>query len=172
MAGESRAVQLRKVYAGLALGAVVAGVEEVNGNRSSLELAFRRAWRAWPYAHEFPAIQAGPSRDDIFLRLLDTDTYDTAPAVWQGSWPFVPLIRWDWWDLDDVADTIAEGIPTSAWAALVAGWVGTSCSHRGPDGDAHEHVDVDPQVPTGQCAICAGMAIDDRLPEERGPENP
>jgi hypothetical protein len=45
-------------------------------------------------------------------------------------------------------------------------------THKGPAGDEHEHVDVDPYIPTGQCAICAGMAIDDRLPEDRGPDNP
>lgn len=36
----------------------------------------------------------------------------------------------------------------------------------------HEPVDVDPFIPTGQCALCVGMAVDERVPEDRGPENP
>ena len=36
----------------------------------------------------------------------------------------------------------------------------------------HELVDVDPYLPTGVCAICEGVALDERPPEERGPDNP
>lgn len=36
----------------------------------------------------------------------------------------------------------------------------------------HEPVDVDPFIPTGQCAVCAGLAVDERVPEDRGPDNP
>lgn len=36
----------------------------------------------------------------------------------------------------------------------------------------HELIDVDPFIPTGQCAVCMGVAVDERLPEDRGPENP
>lgn len=43
--------------------------------------------------------------------------------------------------------------------------------HNLADG-GHEPVDVDPFIPTGQCAICVGMNVDERLPEDRGPENP
>ncbi|QIN94322.1 hypothetical protein SEA_BLUEFEATHER_18 [Arthrobacter phage BlueFeather] len=32
------------------------------------------------------------------------------------------------------------------------------------DGD---HVDVDPYIPTGQCALCLGVPQDTTLPEER-----
>lgn len=45
-------------------------------------------------------------------------------------------------------------------------------THKSPTGDEHEHLDIDPYIPTGQCAICTGMAIDERLPEDRGPDNP
>lgn len=40
------------------------------------------------------------------------------------------------------------------------------------DAGGHEPIDVDPFIPTGICASCEGMAIDERLPEERGPDNP
>lgn len=36
----------------------------------------------------------------------------------------------------------------------------------------HEPVDVDPFIPTGRCATCEGVALDERLPEDRTPENP
>lgn len=36
----------------------------------------------------------------------------------------------------------------------------------------HEHVDIDPFIPTGICAICEGVNVDERLPEDRSPENP
>lgn len=36
----------------------------------------------------------------------------------------------------------------------------------------HELVDVDPYLPTGVCAVCEGMALDERPPENRGPDNP
>lgn len=41
-----------------------------------------------------------------------------------------------------------------------------------PKAGGHDPVDVDPFIPTGQCAICVGLAVDDRPPEDRGPENP
>jgi hypothetical protein len=36
----------------------------------------------------------------------------------------------------------------------------------------HVPFDVDPFIPTGQCAVCEGMSIDERLPEDRTPDNP
>lgn len=36
----------------------------------------------------------------------------------------------------------------------------------------HQPVDVDPFLPTGRCAVCEGVALDERLPEDRGPDNP
>ena len=36
----------------------------------------------------------------------------------------------------------------------------------------HIPEDVDLFIPTGQCAICLGMKVDERLPEDRSPENP
>lgn len=40
------------------------------------------------------------------------------------------------------------------------------------DAGGHAPVEIDPFIPTGQCAVCAGMAVDERPPEDRGPENP
>ncbi|MCI2956932.1 hypothetical protein MN032_04440 [Agromyces atrinae] len=36
----------------------------------------------------------------------------------------------------------------------------------------HEPADIDPFIPTGQCAICLAVNVDDRLPEHRWPGNP
>lgn len=32
------------------------------------------------------------------------------------------------------------------------------------------HVDIDPFIPTGTCAICAGVEQEDLPPEERNPQ--
>ena len=40
------------------------------------------------------------------------------------------------------------------------------------DTGGHEPIDVDPFIPTGRCAVCEGMNLDDRPPEDRGPDNP
>lgn len=40
------------------------------------------------------------------------------------------------------------------------------------DNGGHEPVDVDTFIPTGVCAVCAAMNVDERLPEDRGPDNP
>lgn len=47
-----------------------------------------------------------------------------------------------------------------------------SVTHKGTDDIEHEPVDVDPFIPTGRCAVCEGVAFDERLPEDRGPDNP
>ncbi|MGZ0067848.1 hypothetical protein [Microbacterium arborescens] len=36
----------------------------------------------------------------------------------------------------------------------------------------HDPVDVDPFIPTGRCAVCEGVRVDERVPEDRGPDNP
>ena len=50
--------QTYAVSTGLALGLLLAGQPELAGNRTTVELSFRSAWRAWPHADHFPAVGA------------------------------------------------------------------------------------------------------------------
>lgn len=50
--------QTYAVSTGLALGLLLAGQPELAGNRTTVELSFRSAWRAWQHADRFPAVGA------------------------------------------------------------------------------------------------------------------
>lgn len=102
----------------------MAGIDGVTGNKTTLELDFRRAWRRWPYAHHFPAVKAGPAQDDV-LNIMSMSPRRRSPiaAEWQGQWPFVPVLINDDWTTDEVADIIHEDIPAEAWEQLVRAWL-------------------------------------------------
>jgi hypothetical protein len=123
MTTSTKAQQQTALGEGLALGAVLAGVEGVNGNKTTLELDFRAAWRDWPYASKFPAVKAGPSQDDVF-RIMGKSANRSTPHVaeWSGAWPFVPVIIHDW-SADELADSIHEQVPAEAWLNLVRDWL-------------------------------------------------
>ncbi|NNC14049.1 hypothetical protein HII28_19500 [Planctomonas sp. JC2975] len=109
---------------GLALGAIMLGLIEVNGSKGTLELDFRRAWRNWEYAALFPAVKAVGDRDDVIRILIDSHGR-SGPRVarWDGSWPFVPVLRVEQWTADEVADSIDKRVPAHAWADLVRAWL-------------------------------------------------
>ena len=89
--GVTKAQQETALGAGLALGAVMLRIESVTGNKMSLELDFRAAWRDWSYTKYFPHVKAGPVHDDV-LRILQKSATrrGTRVAMWERSWPFVP----------------------------------------------------------------------------------
>jgi hypothetical protein len=125
MTNLTRNAQLVALGEGLALGAIMNGIGEVNGQKSELEWGFRRAWRAWDGAQALPAINAGPSRDDVLLHAIERSDRRRGPIVarWEGRYPFVPVLLVDEWTADEIADSIHEEIPAAAWALLVGGWL-------------------------------------------------
>lgn len=119
----SKARQETALGEGLALGAFLAGVEAVNGNKGTLELNFRSAWRKWPHSSQLPSIKAGPAQDDVLRVLYKSERRATHHiAEWRGSWPFVPVLLQDW-AVDELAESIHEEIPAQAWRDLVSAWL-------------------------------------------------
>lgn len=109
---------------GLALGALMLGVESVNGNKPDLEWDFRRAWQDWEYTHHFPAVHVSIPRNDVLHILYDSKgRRGPILAYWEGSWPFVPTLRVDGWTADEIAAIILESIPAAAWEKLVRSWL-------------------------------------------------
>lgn len=120
---ETRARQQSHLGQGLAIGAIMIGVDQIHGNAVTLEFDFRAAWRAWPYRSRFPSIKAGPKDDEVFHVLASTVRRQGAVlAHWVGAWPFVPVIRENWTP-EDVAEVIEDSIPAEAWASLVTAWL-------------------------------------------------
>ena len=109
---------------GLALGAVMLGIEGVTGNKTTLEFSFRTAWKNWPYRSHFPIIKAGPRRDDVFHILQKSSSRSTHHvAEWHGAWPFLPVLLYHW-TFRELADSIHQNIPAEAWRDLVQNWLG------------------------------------------------
>lgn len=119
----SKARQQTILGEGLALGALMLGVEQVHGQKQNLEFDFRRAWRDWGYRDLFPVIQAGPRRDDVLHILMDSASRRSARATyWEGAWPFVPVARFEW-SADEVAEHLHDEIPAEAWLRLSEVWL-------------------------------------------------
>lgn len=119
----TKAQQETALGEGLALGAMILGVDAVNGNKTTLELDFRAAWRAWPHSSKLPAIDAGPSKDSLFPVLRKSVGRSTHHvAEWHGTWPFVPVILQDW-TVNELADSIHEDITADSWRDLVKAWM-------------------------------------------------
>ncbi|MBT2474662.1 hypothetical protein J7E68_08765 [Microbacterium sp. ISL-103] len=120
---QTKARQQTVLGEGLALGALILGCQKVHGNRMALEFDFRRAWRAWPYTHLFPAVKVGPAQDDLFGIMQDSaGRRSTRPTYWEGAWPFTPVMRFDW-TADEIAEHLSEEIPADAWRELVEAWL-------------------------------------------------
>lgn len=93
----------------------MAGFEHVHGNKGTLELDFRSAWRSWPYKDRYRTIKAGPQFDDV-LHILAKSERRRSPIVaeWQGQWPFVPVLLQDW-SFQEIAELIDHEVPAEAW---------------------------------------------------------
>lgn len=121
----SKASQHTALGEGLALGCLAAGIAEVEGGKVDIELAFRHAWRRWPHARAFPAVHAGPQRDDL-LHILDRSEGRRSAHLtgWSSSWPFVPYLA-KHSSLEDAAEHVAgsSGVPLSGWIDLARTFV-------------------------------------------------
>lgn len=119
----TKVTQQKALGEGLALGAIMAGISAIEGNKGNLELDFRAAWRRWPFADRFPSIKAGPAQDDIFVQVISSSANRRGPvALWRGPWPYSPELVHDW-EPDEVADVIDEAIPAAAWRDLAETWL-------------------------------------------------
>jgi hypothetical protein len=121
----TRNAQVVALGEGLALGAIMNGIVGVNGQKSELEWAFRRAWRRWEGSRTLPAVNAGPSRDDVLLHAIEKSDRRRGPIVarWEGRYPFRPVLLVEGWSFDEVASSVHEQIPATAWERLVAAWL-------------------------------------------------
>jgi len=132
---DSKATQETEVAQGLALGALMLRVDNVSGKKTTLEYAFRDAWRGWPDAERYPAIKTGPTYDDVF-RVMDKSMRPPRNHLvhWESQWPYIPARLVDW-DDQDLADVINEHIPAAHWADLVRVWL------------SHKRVGILPTLP-------------------------
>lgn len=118
----SKARQRLAVAQGLALGAMMVPAPPIMDNKTTLEYAFRRAWRAWPDRDRFPSVQAGPRQDDIFLILGDEVRRGRRGiAWWESEWPFVAAADGEDWD--ELAELISGGVSATSWRELMNMWV-------------------------------------------------
>lgn len=99
------------------------GVKQVHGQKQILEFDFRRGWRDWEYRDMFPVVQAGPRRDDVLHILMHSASRrSTRATYWEGSWPFIPMARFDW-SAAEVAENLHDEISTDAWLDLARAWL-------------------------------------------------
>lgn len=118
---ESRARQQNYLGQGLALGAIMLGLDEVNGPKMVLELDFEDAWRDWPHRHHFPNVKVDISYNEILGILQDSGRkHGPILVCWEGAWPFVPTLRVDDWTANEVADILNKEIPAQVWEGFVA----------------------------------------------------
>lgn len=129
----SRNAQLVALGEGLALGAIMHGIDSIGWNKGDLELRFRAAWRAWTHRSHLPAIDAGPTRDDVLIQAVDRSARRRGPIV--AEWvDRAPRLRHEDWSHVEVAESIHDGIPAQAWADLVAMWLGPEQTRAAGDG--------------------------------------
>jgi hypothetical protein len=120
----TRASEQTALGQGLALGAIMLGVENVMSSKLTLELSFRRAWRIWPTSRLFKSINAGPRADDIVHVLHASGRKPRNKfAFWESEWPFVPVQEFDDWTSDEVAECIDGSVSAADWSSLVDLWV-------------------------------------------------
>jgi len=120
----TRAHQRSIVGSGLALGALMIGVDRVNGNATSLQQALHSPWWHWEHAHRYPLFRVGPPHDDVLRVMKETQMRTRGTLTWwAGQWPFVPRARDDWDDAEEIAEFLDPGVPARAWKSLVSDWL-------------------------------------------------
>jgi hypothetical protein len=121
----TKAAQETDVGEGLALGLVVLGVDSFAGSKMSVEFAFQRAWRDWPYRGRFPAVHADVARNDLLRIISKSEGRRSAHlSGWASEWPFVPYLREDW-ALEEVGELLesSSGVPLGAWVELARAFI-------------------------------------------------
>lgn len=119
----TKAAQETVLGEGLAIGAMMLGVRSLVGDKTSLELDFRRAWRKWKFAALFPAVHAGLADDSLFRILRSSSKRTTLHiARWVGGWPYAPELLVEW-SLEEAAGHIDDRLGASAWVSLVGDWL-------------------------------------------------
>jgi len=117
----SKAQQHKAVGEGLAVGCLILGRTELPSGKTDVELSFRRAWRTWPHARDFPAVKAGPERDDIYFQIMGDSASRRPPgiALWNVGRMLRPELT-EGWDMADARDLLVQfyGIPVEAWVEL------------------------------------------------------
>jgi hypothetical protein len=116
----SKVQQQKAVGEGLAVGCLTLGLTQLPSEKLNVELSFRHAWRSWRPAHNFPSVQAGPTRDDIYYQILHKSAHRRgAIAFWEVDRTIRPLLSDDL-DLESVANLLVGfyGISEERWVDL------------------------------------------------------
>jgi len=117
-----------KMSQGLALGLVMNDVWALpGGSTSSIELAFKHAWQAWPHHEKFPTIQLGVrSRVGTMRQMVAASKLKHVPYLYWDRDEFEDVIRTresvnlDPLVLENLAQSIDESVPAEAWRDLAA----------------------------------------------------
>ena len=116
-----------EVGQGLAIGVVFRGVTGFDATKLSMEFAFGRAWRSWPYASNYRYIRAEASRNDIMQIIWDSQgRRGVVRAAWADARPgYVPFLLEAWPIGEALADLAASSeIPEDGWLELADAFIG------------------------------------------------
>ncbi|GAA1392746.1 hypothetical protein [Luteococcus peritonei] len=104
---------------GAALGVLMCGRDSIPRDKVRVEMAFRRAWRAWPYSSRFPFVSSN-RRADEFYQLTHADyRKHTFGLFWDGCTVVSRNEYDDEVDFGFIANLVDEEIPAEAWRQLM-----------------------------------------------------
>lgn len=120
--------QTYAVSTGLALGLLMEGKPRLDGQKTTLELAFRRAWRSWGQASRFPAVdrmvRAGQFNTPQMTATQGRRGHNPY-VVWADGWPPTAQVRqgvdWDAQNAEDalfLAEQLGAGVTSDQWNDL------------------------------------------------------
>lgn len=110
---------------GMALGLLMCGHASMpNGSKPTVELAFARAWRRWPYCSRFGFVGSDRRQDEWYQITHARKGTRTWNLYWdrdticyrQSDPEFRPTA-------EEVAESISDSIPATAWRDLVVVWL-------------------------------------------------
>lgn len=116
----SKAAQQTAIGQGLAVGCLMLGHTNLPSQKTNIEFAFRKAWRDWPHAGQFPQVRSSVERDDI-MRILHDSAGRRRPIVayWEVRRSLQPVLA-SGFDLEDASDLLVSfySLPIDAWQQL------------------------------------------------------
>ena len=116
--------QKAAVGAGLAVGCLTLGIAEIGPDQPAIEVAFARAWRTWPWASRFPAVQATVADQEVVSILSDSS--DPGVAHWWCDHGYLPQLRQNW-PVTRAGDHLERdariGVPYRGWVELAQTFV-------------------------------------------------